>query len=370
MIRVLHFVSTPAIWSGVMSVIMNYYRHMDRTLIQFDFLCFLRCENSYDDEIESYGGHIYYVKKPGSSIAAMRELETFFKENEGRYQWLHNHEVYLSFYLGRLAGRYGLGHFAIHSHATRYSDKWLNAIRNQILCYPILFMKCNRIACSKAAGGVLFGEKMVRQNKVFILYNAIDCRKYRYNREKREELRCCLGVQDKFVIGHVGRFEKQKNHEFLIESFNNLKKQCPESVLILIGSGSLKAIMEQKVKAAGLEDTVFFLGQQNNSQDWYQAMDLFWLPSVYEGLPMAAVEAQASGLPCFLAETITQEVELLDTTKRLSLKEGPEFWAAEACKQQNTVKRDDAWRIVENAGFGIESASVALQRYYMNEGAR
>lgn len=370
MIRVLHFVSTPAIWSGVMSVIMNYYRHMDRTLVQFDFLCFLNCENNYEDEIISYGGHVYYVKKPGSSMAAMWEIEKFFKEHKGRYQWFHNHEAYLGFYLCRLVGRYDFGHFIIHSHATRYSDKWLNAIRNQILCYPILFMKFNRIACSKAAGGFLFGEKMVQQNKVFILYNAIDCKKYRYNREKREELRGRLGVQDKLVIGHVGRFEKQKNHEFLIESFSIFKKKYPDSVLILVGSGSLKMTMEQKVKIAGLETAVFFLGQQNNSQDWYQAMDLFWLPSFYEGLPMVAVEAQASGLPCFLADTITQEVELLDTTKRLSLKKGPEFWITEVCKQKNTIERDEAWRIVENAGFGIESASVKLQRYYMNEGAR
>lgn len=370
MIRVLHFVSTPAIWSGVMSVIMNYYRHIDRTLVQFDFLCFIRCENSYDDEISSYGGRIYYVNKPGSSIAAMRELETFFKEHEGRYQWFHNHEVYLSFYLWRLANRYDFGHFAIHSHATRYSDRWLSARRNQLLCYPISFMKCNRIACSRAAGNFLFGEKVVKCNNVFIIYNAIDCRKYRYNKVKREELRNCLGVQDKLVIGHVGRFEKQKNHEFLIESFAIFIKQCPESVLILIGSGSLKATIEQKVKVAGLEKAVFFLGQQNNSQDWYQAMDLFWLPSVYEGLPMAAVEAQASGLPCLLAETITQEVALLETTKLLSLKKGPEFWASEGRKQQSTKARDDAWHTIEKAGFGIERASVALQQYYMNEGAK
>lgn len=370
MIRVLHFVSTPAIWSGVMSVIMNYYRHLDRTFVQFDFLCFIHCENSYDSEITSYGGHIYYVNKPGSSIAAMRELETFFKEHEGRYQWFHNHEVYLSFYLWRLASRYDLGHFAIHSHATRYSDRWLSARRNQILCYPILFMKCSRIACSRAAGSFLFGEKMVQRNKVFILYNAIDCKRYGYNQAKREELRKCLGVQDKLVIGHVGRFEKQKNHEFLIESFSIFKKQCPEGVLILIGNGSLKAAIEQKVKAAGLEEAVFFLGQQNNSQDWYQAMDLYWLPSVYEGLPMSAVEAQASGLPCLLAETITREVVLLETTKLLSLKMGPEFWAKEACKQHSAKKRGDAWRKVEEAGFGIEGASVVLQQYYMNEGAK
>lgn len=370
MIRVLHFVSTPAIWSGVMSVIMNYYRHINHTLVQFDFMFFSHCENSYDEEIISYGGRIYYVKKPGSSLTAAKELNDFFKKHEGRYQWLHNHEVYLSFYLQKMVIRYNLGSFIIHSHATRYSDKWLNARRNQILCYPIKFMKCNRIACSKAAGSFLFGREMVHQNKVFILYNAIDCKKYQYNQKKREELRDYLGLQEKFVIGHVGRFEKQKNHKFLIESFKILKKQSPDSALILIGSGSLRMLMERKVKDAGLEDDVFFLGQQDNSYDWYQAMDMFWLPSFYEGLPVVAVEAQASGLPCFLAETITEEVELLDTTRRLSLKKGPEFWAAETCKQQDRIRRDEAWCKVENAGFGIESASEALQCYYMNERLR
>ncbi|WAJ24545.1 glycosyltransferase [Lacrimispora xylanolytica] len=370
MIRVLHFVSTPAIWSGVMSVIMNYYRHIDRTLIQFDFLCFSQCEDSYADEIASYGGRIYYVKKPGSSIEAMIEMNAFFKKNKGQYQWLHNHEVYLSLYLWKLAEHHNFGNFVIHSHTTRYSDNWLNARRNQLLCYPIALMRSNKIACSIAAGEFLYGKRMVQQNKVFVLYNAIDCQKYRFNHDKRAEIRSSLSIQDKLVVGHVGRFEKQKNHDFLIESFYFLKKQYSKSVLLLIGSGRLKLTMQQKVKALGLEGDVFFLGQQNDIQDWYQAMDLFWLPSTYEGLPMAAVEAQASGLPCFLADTITKEVELLDTTKHLTLKKGPEFWALEAREKVNIIKREDAWRKVENAGFGIERASVALQRYYLNEGVK
>lgn len=370
MLRVLHFVSTPAIWSGVMNVLMNYYRHIDRTMVQFDFLCFSQCEDSYADEIASYGGRIYYVKKPGSSIAAIKEMYTFFKNYKGKYQWLHNHEVYLSFYLWQLAEHYNFGNFAIHSHATRYSDNWLSARRNQLLCIPIAFIRSNRIACSIAAGEFLYGKSMVQQNKVFVLYNAIDCKKYQFNYKKRDEFRYRLGIQDKLVVGNVGRFEKQKNHDFLIESFYFLKKQCPKSVLLLIGSGRLKLTMEQKVKVLGLEEDVFFLGQQNDIQNWYQAMDLFWLPSTYEGLPVAAVEAQASGLPCFLADTITEEVELLDSTKHISLEKGPKFWAIEACEKLNIEKREDAWLKVENAGFGIERASAALQQYYLNEGAK
>ncbi len=370
MIRVLHFVSTPAVWSGVMSVIMNYYRHIDRTLVQFDFLCFSHCDNSYENEITSYGGHVYYVNKPGSSMKAIIELEKFFKENDGRYQWLHNHEVYLSFYLSWLASRYDFGHLAIHSHTTCFSDKWLRARRNQILCFPIKIMKCYRVACSKAAGDFLFGKKMIQQNKVFILYNAIDCEKYKYNQIKRDELRHRLGVHDKLVIGHVGRFEKQKNHDFLIKSFSVLKEHYSESVLILIGDGSLKAIMERKVRSVGLEESVYFLGQQINNQDWYQAMDLFWLPSLYEGLPIAAIEAQTSGLPCLLSDAVTEEVELLDTTKRISLEKGPDFWVAETLKPQNTEKRENAWHTVEKAGFNIEYTSDALQQFYMSEGAK
>lgn len=152
MIKVLHFVSTPAIWSGVMSVIMNYYRHIDRSRVQFDFLCFLPCEESYAKEINELGGQVFFISKPSASPRTLKELTAFFKKHQGEYQWFHNHEVYLSFLLKPISEHCGIKDFIVHSHATRYSDRKWAAVRNRILCFPIRFMKCHRFACSEAAG--------------------------------------------------------------------------------------------------------------------------------------------------------------------------------------------------------------------------
>ena len=175
MIRVLHFMSTPAKWSGVMSVIMNYYRHMDRSKVQFDFLCFIHDKNSYEEEIKQLGGAVYYVGKPGSSRRAAQDLKDFLQKRRGVYQWFHNHEVYLSFYLRPLVKKYGMDKFVIHCHATKYSDKWLNARRNQLLCVPIHFMDCKKMACSEAAAEFLYGKGAVQNKKIMILHNAVNC---------------------------------------------------------------------------------------------------------------------------------------------------------------------------------------------------
>ena len=194
-IRVLHFVSTLSRGSGVMSVIMNYYRHIDRNEVQFDFLHFVACEDSYIEEIRALGGRIYCIDKPGSSFQSVKQLDLFFRLHAEEYTWLHNHEVYLTFLLRPFAKRYGLEKFIVHCHATKYSDKTLHAVRNRILCLPIRFMKVDRFACSEAAGKFLYGEKMLKAGKVFIMHNAIDCEKFRFRPELRERLRKEMGLE-------------------------------------------------------------------------------------------------------------------------------------------------------------------------------
>lgn len=308
-IRVLHFVSTLSRGSGVMSVIMNYYRHIDRDNVQFDFLHFIACEDSYMEEIRELGGKIYCIDKPGSSFQSIKQLNSFFRLHAGEYTWLHNHEVYLTFLLRPIAKRYGLEKFIVHCHATKYSDKTLNAVRNRILCLPIRFMKVERFACSEAAGKFLYGEKMLKAGKVFIMHNAIDCEKFRFRPEVRERLRKEMGLEGKFVIGHVGRFERQKNHEFLIEVFAECKKEIDSCILLLIGEGSLRAKIEKKVVEKGLENSILFLTKRNDMEYLYQVMDLFVLPSLYEGLPVACLEAQVSGLKCIVSRTVTDELK-------------------------------------------------------------
>ena len=308
-IRVLHFVSTLSRGSGVMSVIMNYYRHIDRDKVQFDFLHFIACEDSYMDEIRELGGKIYCIDKPGSSFQSIKQLNSFFRLHAGEYTWLHNHEVYLTFLLRPIAKRYGLEKFIVHCHATKYSDKTLNAVRNRILCLPIRLMKVERFACSEAAGKFLYGEKMLKAGKVFIMHNAIDCEKFRFRPEVRERLRKEMGLDGKFVIGHVGRFERQKNHEFLIEVFAECKKEIDSCILLLIGEGSLRSKIEKKVVEKVLKNSIIFLTKRNDMEYLYQVMDLFVLPSLYEGLPVSCLEAQVNGLECIVSRTVTDELK-------------------------------------------------------------
>ncbi len=326
MIRVLHFVSTPSIGSGVMSVIMNYYRHMDRSRIQFDFLCFIPCEDSYEKEINELGGRVFFVSKPGSSLKSIKELQDFFVSHKGEYQWFHNHEVYLSFLLKPLTRKGQIEKFVIHSHATRYSDRRLAAIRNWVLCMPIKHMNCVRFACSAAAGNFLY-----KGSNYYVLPNAIECSKYNYNEEIRKKYRDDYHLNDTLVLGHVGRFVPQKNHKFIIEILSLLRKEIPNIKLLLIGDGPLQEDTLQQIKELRLTDLVLVMGRRNDVAELLQAMDIFLLPSIFEGLPLVCLEAQAAGLPCLVSENVTDEVAYSKKVLRLAL-EKKNTWVIECQK--------------------------------------
>lgn len=370
MVKILHFVSTPAICSGVMSTIMNFYRHMDRSNIQFDFLCFIPAEQSYEEEIKELGGRVFFVSKPGSSVESIRELKKFFQLHAKEYQALHNHEVYLSFFLGPLAKKCGLERFIIHSHATRYSDKKVSAIRNAILCVPIRFMKCEKIACSKDAGQFLYGKKAVAEGAVKILHNAINIKKYLLCEEMRERIRKKLGLEDCFVIGHVGRFMPQKNHDFLIDVFVKLSKSMPEARLVLIGDGPMMSHIKQKCQRTGIKKKVIFAGQKNNVFHWYSAMDVFAFPSVYEGIGIALLEAQANGLPCLVSDQVPREAKVMNSVTFLPLK--VKSWERQILniKQSNPTHPLLEQRMVEKRfrqeHYDIDIESQWLQKYYEN----
>lgn len=361
-IRVLHFVSTLSRGSGVMSVLMNYYRHIDRNEIQFDFLHFVACEDSYIEEIRALGGRIYCIDKPGSSFQSVKQLDLFFRLHAEEYTWLHNHEVYLTFLLRPIAKKYGLEKFIVHCHATKYSDKTLHAVRNRILCLPIRFMKVDRFACSEAAGKFLYGEKMLKAGKVFIMHNAIDCEKFRFRPEVRERLRKEMGLEGKFVIGHVGRFERQKNHEFLIRVFAEVKKQIPESVLLLVGEGTLKLTIMQMVVKLGLEESVLFLGQRNDMAELYQVMDIFVLPSLYEGLPVSCIEAMNRGIVCIVSNNISKEFICISNIAYISLV--TEEWVKQIIERKKKYVCKTFGK--KEQDFDIDIQSKVLQNVYEN----
>lgn len=349
-----------------MSVIMNYYRHMDRSKIQFDFLCFIPCEESYEKEIKHLGGGVFFIPKPEISIGGTAALRKFLSEHGTQYVCLHNHEVYLTFLLQPLARKSGIPYFIIHTHATKFSDSVPKAFRNGLLCLPIHVLKYQEssgvkcFACSRAAGTFLYGKRMVEEGKVHILPNAIDIEKFKFDRQIRRKIRREMKIENNFVIGHVGRFEAQKNHVFLIRVFQKLIRVRPDAKLLLIGSGSLENELLKLAKETLPEDTVFFLGECKNVSDLMQAMDVFVLPSFYEGLPVSCVEAQANGIPCIISENVSSEVRLNGNVYFENIR-NIEPWVSRLQSQQF----ERVHTRLAATMYDIYSASEYLNNYYL-----
>ena len=268
---------------GVESVVMNYYRNIDRNRIQFHFLC---DEDSTDipyEEIEKLGGKVIVIPPYQKLFKYQKELYRIFKENN--YKIIHSHINALSVFPLRIAKKAGVPIRIAHSHSTSNKKEWKKNILKMILRPFSKLYANNYFACTEYAGKWLFGKKVVERKELNVINNAIDLKKFEFNENTREDLRKELGIkEDVLVIGHVGRFMKQKNHEFFIDVFEKAIKQDDNIYLILVGQGPLEDKIKEMAKEKGIENKILFLGQRNDVNKLYQAMDIFVLPSLYEGL--------------------------------------------------------------------------------------
>ena len=287
---------------GVAQVVMNYCRHIDRERVQFDFLVDADSALVPRDEIESLGGRVIVIPPYQHPIAYQRELVHLFQQE--RWQIVHSHINALSVFPLRAAKRAGVPVRIAHSHSTSGKGEYAKNAMKAVLKRFSKTYPTHRMACSRYAGEWLFGKGTDFE----ILYNAIDLSRFFFDLDVRARARTDLGIaEDQFVIGHVGRFMPQKNHKFLIDVFAQIARQRDEAVLLLVGSGEDKALVETWVAERGVSDRVMFLGQRSDVEKLYQAFDAFVLPSLYEGLCLVGVEAQAAGLPCFLSMGIARE---------------------------------------------------------------
>ena len=361
-IRVLQIIGIVA-GGGVEAVIMNYYEHIDRTKVQFDFI--VHNDNKIDitPKVEALGGRVYkvtpYYKNP---IAFMWDIYKVIKRHH--YRIVHSNMNTLSAFSLFAAWAAGAPVRILHNHSTSSpGETKRNIMKFMLRPFARLFAP-HYFACSRLAGEWMYGRKMMDSGKVKIVNNALDLKKYAFNSRKREMLRKELGFTDEFVIGHVGRFMFQKNHEFLIDVFVKAYKKNPHMVLLLIGDGPLRSAMEEKVKKLGLTDHVNFLGLRNDVQNLYNVMDIFVLPSHYEGLPVVGVEAQANGLPCLFSTKVTKETHLTHSAQFLDLEAGASTWAEEiiSIKCERNKKAGDELR---QAGFEINKEAEKLAKFYI-----
>ncbi|MFN7250049.1 MAG: glycosyltransferase family 1 protein [Anaerobacillus sp.] len=346
---------------GLETMLMNYYRKVDRSKIQFDFMVNRTERGHYDDEIETLGGKIYRMPaiRPGNYRKYFRMLDEFFQKNP-EYKVVHSHINENSSFVLRAAKRAGVPCRIAHSHI---SDLGLD-IKFPFRIYARLAMKeqPNRyFACSNQAGQWLFGKKS--QEKVIILNNAVNVEEFRFNQNERVEIRSELNAKDRLVIGHIGRFNKQKNHDFIIDIFSEVHKIDPTALLVLVGEGHLRDRIEEKVKKLGLTNHVRFLGVRKDISKLMQGFDLFLFPSLFEGLPVVLVEAQAAGLNCIVSNSITKETDITGKLQFLSLKDSPTLWAEKILS--SSVDHVDTSQLLQEKGYDTATMANWLTNFYI-----
>lgn len=354
---------------GAETMVMNYYRKIDKTKVQFDFMVHRQERGAYDDEIEAMGGRIFRMCPiyPQNLFRYKRLLREFFDQHP-EYKILHSHMSELGYFAFREAVRHHVPVRICHAHSSpnfaieTWKEK-LKVLPREILARKIRKLTTDFFVCSKQAGDWLFGTN--NTCRFVMMNNAVDVRRFCYNpdlalRKKKE-----MGWENKVVVGHVGRLIVPKNHVFLLSLFKQFHQIVPESILVLVGDGNQRNALMDKARQLGIDNCVHFLLTRTDIPELYNAFDVFVFPSLYEGLPVSLIEAQSSGLPCIMSDTISPQAKLLDTCKILSLSSGYDVWI-DAMLTALKWKRKDTSSEIKQAGFDITTNAEWLTQYYIN----
>ncbi|PAV31556.1 glycosyl transferase family 1 [Virgibacillus profundi] len=366
-LRVLHVVVNMN-RGGAETLIMNLYRNMDRTKVQFDFLTYK--EGAFDAEIKALGGKVHripYITEAGHR-GFIRGLRNFLRSNPD-YKIIHSHMDKMSGFVLRAARKENVPIRIAHSHNTESEGNFLARTYKWYAGSQVQAYATHYYACSKAAANWLFKNKA---RKAFILKNGIETNLFQYCQETRKSIRSELKInEDTLVLGHVGRFSPQKNHLFLLDIFAEVNKKLPDSVLVLAGDGPLKTELKEKVTALKLDKKVRFLGIREDIHKLLQAFDLFVFPSFHEGLPVTLIEAQGSGLSCFISDTITNEVDMkVGLIKHLPLA-NKEKWIKQITDfNKNKQTRKINQQALNNQGYDIRKTAELTQTSYLSLGEK
>jgi len=356
MIRVLQCVNNMH-RAGLETMLMNYYRHIDRMQIQFDFLTHRPERADYDDEIERLGGRVFYAPRlyPHHYAEYFSFMTKFFQEHP-EYQIMHSHIDAMSF-LPLLAGkRAGVPIRIAHSHNTSI-DKDFKYPLKQLFRYALPTAVTHRASCGEEAGKFLF-----RGADFTLIPNAMEPERFRFDAALRQETRQMLGLDGQLVLGHVGRFSYQKNHPYLLEIFRAVLQKQDEAVLMLIGTGEDEAKVRELAKQLGVSEKVRFLGSQADVSPFYQAMDVFVMPSRFEGVPLTGVEAQYALLPCVFSDRVPKEVAFTERCSFVPLEKSAGEWADRILNAADCQR--ETLEITDNR-YDIHQASQLLTDYYL-----
>lgn len=350
---------------GKKNLIMEYYRHIDRKEIQFDFICDADSQAIPIDEIECLGGHIYIIAPYQNILKNMYDLYKICKKN--KYLVMHAYNNTMNLFPMFIAKIAGIPIRISESLSMANERDWKTKIK-KILRPMSKWFANYYMSCGVACGRWQFGDKLFDAGKVDVFKTVINTEFNAYNLEIREKTRKKFGWEDKIVIGHIGRFTPQKNSVRLIEIFAAIAKKEPAAVFCLIGDGELKDKMMVKIEEMGIINRINYFGRREDIQQFYNAMDGFLLPSLYEGLPVVGLEAESCGLPVFFSTEIAEEASACELGHFIALSESDDVWADEVLKtvKENMPIRRSHVKEVAKAGFDSESEAIRIQRYYFN----
>ena len=349
---------------GKKNLVMEYYRHIDRNKIQFDFLCDIDSNSVPKEEIEALGGQVYMIPPYQNIFANMAEMKKIFRDN--KYPIVHGYNSTMNLF-AMLAGKQCCIPVRINeSISMGHKDDRKNLLKKVLKPFSTCFAT-HYMSNGEACGRWQFGDKLFDAGKVTVFKTVIDTEKHKFDQELREKCRKQYGLDDNIVIGHIGRFTAQKNTLFIIDIFNEIAKKEPKAKFLLIGHGELENQMMDRVKQYHLENKVLNLGKREDIHQFYNAMDCFLLPSLYEGLPVVGVEAECCGLPMFFSTEIPRESSPCDDLGVfIKLNEGPEVWAEKIISKTKAKidNRTDHSEQVKKAGFDSEEEARKLTEFY------
>ena len=352
-------VNGQSVSGGVASFLRSYCTKIQDRTIHFDFMSLRnQCFEPYRKELEAIGGTLYCLDLQTNGFKRayqlIKRLSVFLKK--GSYNAVHiNMGSFFPSLCCAIAARHvGIKTIIVHSHSSGIYSKRKRFIAD--LFKPILLHEANKYcACSLVAAQNLYPQRAIDEGKIIMIKNAVDTDKFRFNKDVRKARRQELNIANEIVFGHVGRFVEVKNHRFLIDVFEEIKKRNSNVKLILVGEGELREDIQKKVSDRKLSSDIIFLGHRNNVHEYLQAMDVFILPSTVEGFPISALEAQAAGLPCYISDNISQEVELCETCKHFSLANGSVQLADAILKDLEDIpSRIDTSEIIQKAGYDLK----------------
>lgn len=344
---------------GAETFIMNLYRSLDRERFQFDFVLHCDYRSSYEDEILSLGGRVF--KLPPyvffNERAYRKAYEEFFKTHP-EYRIIHGHNVNSASVYLDVANRCGLKTIA-HCHCSSNGSgplAWIRDFKKRNLSEIAKY----RFACSREAGLWAYG----RNSSFRVIKNGIITERFIWNEDRRKETRNTLGIgPDTVVLGNVGRLQKEKNQSFAIKVFRDFHTHTPDSELIITGTGPLEKELRSLARSLDLEDSVLFTGVRSDVGDLLCAMDVFLFPSIFEGLPLTLIEAQCSGLPCVVSDTITDEVDITGLMRRISPSSPVGNWT-DAIKESLSIPRQNRLETIRDAGFDISQTAAEMEQFY------